>query len=324
MMFAKIHIAFADYDPKRVYSRHVGVAMASIMDNATLPVCFHILHNETLTDDNRAKLTATVKMAESKHGLVLEHEICFEDVTRFYQNFEEYVQAVCKGFSEGTTYYLTLPEALPDINRVIFTDSDTVTMLDMAELWNMDLKGLPVAAVKDTASHPIYGIENADESQHINTGIMIFDLAALRADIAEHGSLLTRCVEYIRKYKPHFIEQEFMSAAFYGKILFLDMRFNTMNKAEQEDLSAEKIWHFANRKPWIELVGSNTETLYWRYMQKTAWKDEVFDAFYFAATNGGHLHRHTSDCLRRMRANVIRETKRAVAKLLGSKKFIEG
>lgn len=320
----KIHIAFADYDPKGTYSRHVGVAMASIMDNTTMPVCFHILHNATLTAENKTKLEDTVKMAENRYGIALEHEIKFEDVSCFYENFEEYVQGVCKGFSEGTTYYLTLPEALSELDRVIFMDSDTVTMLDIAELWNTELKGCPLAAVRDTAPHPIYGIENADPSRHINTGIMLFNLAAMRKETELKGSLLNRCVEYIRQYKPHFIEQEFMSAAFYGKILFLDMRFNTMHKAEKEDLSAEKIWHFANRKPWIELIGSNTEMLYWKYLQKTAWKDELLDAIYFAATNGGHLHRHTSDCLRRMRANVIRETKRAVAKLLGSKKFIEG
>lgn len=196
----KIHIAFADYDPKGTFSRHVGVAMASVMDNSTMPVCFHIMHNETLTDENRAKLMQTVQMAENKYGLKLEHEIKFEDVSYMYRDCEEYVQEVCKGFSQGTTYYLTLPELLPEIDRVIFMDSDTVTMLDIAELWNTELGKCVVAAARDAAPHAIYGINNADTSQHINTGIMIFDLNTLRREIKEKGSLLRRCVEYIKKY----------------------------------------------------------------------------------------------------------------------------
>lgn len=114
-----------------------------------------------------------------------------------------------------------------------------------------------------------------------------------------------------------------MSAAFYGRIYFLDRRFNTMHKEPVEDLSVNRIWHFAWRKPWIELIGSNTELLYWKYLQKTAWKEDTLEAFYTAATHEGHLHRHTKDCLLHLKANIVRESKRGLAKLMGSKKFIE-
>ena len=56
-----IHVALAVYDPKGTYSQHAGVVMTSIFENTQSPVVVHILHDETLTEDNRKKFIRTAE-----------------------------------------------------------------------------------------------------------------------------------------------------------------------------------------------------------------------------------------------------------------------
>lgn len=65
-----IHIALSVYDPKGTYSRHAGVVMASVLRNTDATVCFHILHDETLTKENRRRLeeTANTPLSRSTAG----------------------------------------------------------------------------------------------------------------------------------------------------------------------------------------------------------------------------------------------------------------
>ena len=57
-----IHVALAIYDPKGTYSRHSGVVMFSLFQRTKSRVCVHVLHDQTLTEQNRAFLRETAEM----------------------------------------------------------------------------------------------------------------------------------------------------------------------------------------------------------------------------------------------------------------------
>ena len=48
-----IHIALAFCDPKGTYARHAAVTMASIFANTKRNVCVYIIHDDTLSKENR-------------------------------------------------------------------------------------------------------------------------------------------------------------------------------------------------------------------------------------------------------------------------------
>ena len=50
-----IHICFGLYDKTGRYSKFTGTTMLSIFDNTNSEVTVHILHDNTLTQDNRDK-----------------------------------------------------------------------------------------------------------------------------------------------------------------------------------------------------------------------------------------------------------------------------
>ena len=52
-----IHVCFGLYDKTGSYSKFTGTAMLSLFDNTTSNVTVHILHDNTLTNDNREKFS---------------------------------------------------------------------------------------------------------------------------------------------------------------------------------------------------------------------------------------------------------------------------
>lgn len=80
-----------------------------------------------------------------------------------------------------------LPDILPDLDRVIFLDSDTVIIDDITTLWQTNLDGHWMAAVPCLLDNPrnllnynIFKIRFDETSIPINAGVMILDLALMR------------------------------------------------------------------------------------------------------------------------------------------------
>jgi lipopolysaccharide biosynthesis glycosyltransferase len=103
---------------------------------------------------------------------------------------------------------LLLPDLLPEVGRIVHHDLDALCLADIAELYDIDMRGLPIAGVKS----PLPGIQSGfaafmRHSQHfrrrpergreylrrtharhtfdftvLNAGIMLLDLDVMRAD----------------------------------------------------------------------------------------------------------------------------------------------
>jgi lipopolysaccharide biosynthesis glycosyltransferase len=72
-----------------------------------------------------------------------------------------------------------------DVKRLIYLDVDMIVLGDVSELWNLDLKGYPIAAVVDivkVVSCSWGGIANykqlglAPETRYFNAGLMVIDV----------------------------------------------------------------------------------------------------------------------------------------------------
>ena len=54
----RVHICYAMYDKNGTFSKYVGTSMTSVFENTDAPVAVHLMHDSTLTDDNREKFEA--------------------------------------------------------------------------------------------------------------------------------------------------------------------------------------------------------------------------------------------------------------------------
>ncbi|OUO95224.1 glycosyltransferase family 8 protein [Cloacibacillus sp. An23] len=317
-----IQVALSVYDPKGTYARHAGVVIASVLRNTEAPVCFHILHDDTLTDENRSRLEESAAEHQSKTPGEPRGTVDFIDVSDAMGKFPESdFDKICGRFSRGTLYRLMLPEIIHDsVDKVIYLDCDIVVALDIADLWkivssdtertlggvqedrspNPPASAVPISEIKTDAM-------GLSRERYINAGVLYMNLERLRSERTAKTALFQRAVAYIDRFAPPLLDQDFLNAEYLGDILYLDPRYNTDPKDEifESVFEMERIWHFGGHlKPWNALTGTNADMLYWKYLSLTPWRDELWDSLFAAMSNEKYYHRHSKGCVKRLKSQV--------------------
>ena len=177
--------------------------------------------------------------------------------------------------SRASLFRLFLPEILAAYERAIHLDADLIVCRDIVELFESDLHGCLLGAVRDYALKNAmrnrsdyyalaseYGFSEWDE--YINSGVLVMDLAALR-ESALLDVLLTVAVKASR----FFCDQDALNFICKGRIRFLDPKWNVLTISscyeKQFELTGGKfgIVHFAgNSKPW-KTVSLPQANLWW-------------------------------------------------------------
>lgn len=315
-----IHVALAIHDQKGSYSRHAGVLIASILRNTKETVCFHIMHDETLSDENRKKLEA----ACLDNRLSPESFTDFVDMTAYFASYRDYdLDSIGGILTRGTLYRLLFPDVINNVKTVIYLDCDVVVNLDIAELWRKcaDMKQT-LAGVREFQSLPEPDINvpknkikvdaiGVADAHYINAGVLVMNLEKMRDETLDKGPLFKRAVEYMTKYNPQHRDQDFLNAEYLGDIFYVDRKYNDVPLEDYDDVFQKKrIWHFfAKGKPWDILRGSNADMLYWQNLMYTPWKDELVVSLYNAAVNGKYYHRHSKECICRLKEQFIENIK---------------
>lgn len=262
-----IHLALAIYDVTGDYTRHVGATLASVFANTNRPVCAHILHDETLNDDNRDKLC---QLADDMGQRIEFHPVVLPQA----------LASVDYGvLTRGAVYRLLIPEALL-LDRVIYLDGDIVVDLDIGELWDVDLVGRSVAVVRDLATK--YWNEahwqrvrhiGVPAEQYFNSGVMVMNVQRIR----QQHKLLGELTAFLNDFpQATVVDQDFLNRLFHEDCVWLPERFNRFVAGWQgdwnSDCRSEAIWHWAGPgdKPWKGFVAP-VDLLYWRYLVLTPW-----------------------------------------------------
>jgi hypothetical protein len=98
--------------------------------------------------------------------------------------------------SHATYYRLAIPGLLPThLTRALYIDVDTCVTGDLSRIWDLDLQGFALAAVRDPnqpeADKARLGIPA--DSGYLNAGVMLMNLEKLR-----EAELISRSVQYLQ------------------------------------------------------------------------------------------------------------------------------
>ncbi len=162
-----------------------------------------------------------------------------------------------QGITVETYYRYLLPEVLPNLDKVIYLDSDLLINGDLREIWDIDLEDYYLAGVNEidlVNRFPEYKIKLGFnlEDLFINAGVLVFNLHKMRQDnISEH--LFSETIRL--KDTIMFQDQDVINIALKGKILELPLVYNyTVEAMEKELLPIDeiKIIHYNSpgAKPW--------------------------------------------------------------------------
>ncbi len=280
------------------YVPHLAALIESIKDSLADNVSFELF----ILDGGISKNNQHLLQKQFDSLLKIQPKLHWIDCTKLYQNI-----AVRDYFSTATFYRLGLDRLLPNHQRVIYLDCDTIVQGDLAELWQTDLKGCVIGAVTDlimkhmvnqkTPSTQASGAKPADVylrdtlkmgeliDNYFQAGVLLLDLEQLRA-----LNLEQTMIKDLQSQSYWFLDQDILNKYFLGKVHFLDSRWNVVNSAFdilsslheswqkklEQDAQNPGIIHYAGfePKPW-----NNPEApfayAYWFYLRRTFWYESV-------------------------------------------------
>ena len=259
-----LHIAYC-FDGK--YEQHFGASLMSLLLNSRgsgTDLCIH-----AVTDSGnpalREKLSRLARIFKAGINLVLikpEETLRFAGlpVTTTGQNY----------LSQAAWSRILLPKILPaGIQRVLYLDSDTIVRTDLKELFDIDMKGAPVAAAIDFCSEEMSA--RLQLKQYVNSGVLLIDARQWRKN-----GYVSRCLEHALKTREKnlYADQCAINTFFADKIFLLEQKWNRFVLAQESSLQPQEaaILHFITAdKPWQAWYENPLSHLYWKYLDVSPW-----------------------------------------------------
>ena len=231
------------------------VSMMSLLENASRDVDILVIgHNLSSAAITTLKRVEEVHRNASVHHLAISSDML--SMTDWRPAFSRFSPVIL-----SRLYIPTIFES----GRVLYLDSDTFVRGDVSPLFDMDMDGMLIAAVKD--GHAInVSLNKAEEprlsevaeimgdrpaTEYFNSGMIVFDCGA----IAERGfdSKLLDKVKGDWEYK--YPDQDIMNEVFKGNAKLIGREWNTNHSFTRVEPRVEhKILHFpGSPKPWESL-----------------------------------------------------------------------
>lgn len=249
---SQIHVCFSINDD---YAPYCGVAIQSMLMNAAPEdsLVIHILH-KTLSAENIEKLRAVT----SGHN----RDIRFAQLKD--SDFKGFPLPPYSHFTLETYFRIAISRLFPDTDRMIYLDCDILVLDSLSELYHTDMRGKPLAMIKD------------NHGTDYNGGVMLIDCAKWRRDATEN-----MLCQYMHDHTIVHVDQELINKAMPGEILPLDGKWNVQLSVElfDEDGIAQAmqgrtiyILHMLGYlKPWHGVRNDRMTEMFFQYAKFVPW-----------------------------------------------------
>ncbi|MDR1192283.1 MAG: glycosyltransferase family 8 protein [Verrucomicrobiales bacterium] len=254
-MTEPIHIVLA---PDKNFAMPAGVALASVLQHSAAPgrLRFYILSPSTAPLDARTRAAYQKLAVDSGAKLEwIEYDRQRLDGLRV------------EGHLAPATYCrFLIPELLPRLERCLYLDADLVALDDLAALWDEDVSGAALGAVRDWEK--CHG--QRTERDYFNAGVLLMNLRRIRErGLDREWWRVTR--ERANGADYDHADQGVLNAVCAGDCKWLDPRWNIQTGAP---LTVNPgIVHFTGRgKPWQFWLGHAYAGKFWRARWRTPWR----------------------------------------------------
>ena len=175
---------------------------------------------------------------------------------------------------------LLLPELLPDtVEKVLYLDSDVIICDDITPLWDVDIAGVDIAAVRDRTpesryasslrgirSHRELGLE--PEQPAFNSGVLLLNLKRWR-----ETQVACRAFAYLRSLDRDvgWYEQEALNVVTNGNYLKLEPRWNVPPRLAARESQTAILHYLTAAKPWHWDFSGPCRTPFFDALDRTPW-----------------------------------------------------
>ena len=279
-----IHICFGLHDKTGRYSKFTGTAMLSLFENTNSKINVHILHDNTLTQDNRDKFSYVAGQYNQCVNFYNVEELCSEEIA----NLVKLVPAVkTSNVTVGAFYRLLIPQLLPaDIDKCIYLDSDMIVNLEIVELWQIEISDKPLAAVPEAVASSVafktYAYEKylikakfVNYEDYFNSGLLVMNLNYFR----NAKEIIMSGVKWRGEhFKCNAFDQDILNYLFSKSYLKLPGKFDQFIRSErlknEERFKIRRVIYHCTSDTLQLNLNDIFNRLWMRYFIKTPWFDE--------------------------------------------------
>lgn len=274
----------------------MSVTVASILANAAADTFYDIyIYTKNELPAQTAQLLLSFESAYPR---------CAIHLNVFDESPLEKAVVKVKHLGIANFYRLLLPGLLPELDKCIYLDTDTIVMADLAELFNLSLGDNYVAGVRAAgyrnseieAKKYARSLRLPNLNEYINNGVMLINLSKMREDNVQDKMVKLTSKGFRSPC------QDITNYVCYGRIKRLPLRYNFATKimkpseeaffknrgckvcysrAEYRDAVARPVViHFANQnikgptKPWNK-SGLHHADRWWKYARLSPLWPEV-------------------------------------------------
>ncbi len=262
-----IHIFYACDDN---FIKFTMVSLESMKQNASRDRKYniHVLHT-TVKEETQAGLLA---MSDD------DFTITFDDVS-------DYLEGLCetlplRDYYSNTTYYrMFIADMFPELDKVIYIDSDTVVQGDIGKLYDYDITDYAVGACHEQAmvQENVYGtyVEKnlgIDRNAYFNAGVLLINCRKFR-----ENSVLEDFVRLLGIYNFRVTQDEdYLNLICRDHVLWLPQTWNTEALFEfpYPVEEANVIHYIMVAKPW-HFTDCRFGDIFWKYAAMTDAYQEI-------------------------------------------------
>ena len=270
------------------------VFLTSLLDNRAKSTFYiiHILKGNDLSNNTYDKVNSVIE----RFG----KDFCN---ISYYDMGEQFKGATSGQYISTASYYkISFPSLLPNVDKIIFSDSDVLNLEDLSEMYNIPVNdSIYFCGVLDfvglISEITPFGY---DRVKYMNAGIFLMNLKAIRNNSIE---------ENIRQFiSSHFLnhhDQTAINAICYDHIKILPYKFATFalfNSTEQiikfnneqnekyryneteliQALEQPVSLHYAGwTKPWHKKYNLLNSAYWWYYAKKSGFYQEILENYEF-------------------------------------------
>jgi lipopolysaccharide biosynthesis glycosyltransferase len=267
--------------------------------------CYQSMLEQITAEYNYDVVLISTDISKENKETLLQMGRGFSNVSlRFYHPgilLEDYQLQANAHISVETYYRFLIQTVLPDYEKVLYLDCDTIIAADVAELYQTDLDGYLLAAVRDVdftgqingANRPAMkyakeklGLKNPYD--YFQAGILLFNEKEMRETYTLDEWLRFASESY------QYNDQDVLNKYCEGRVKFLNMSWNLLTdcdhyrvknvisyapdeiqKEYQEARRHPKIIHYAGfMKPWHRPTEDYAHE-FWKYARKTDYYEEL-------------------------------------------------
>ena len=285
-----VHVAYAMTDKQGTYSKYIGASMCSLFERTEAWVTIHLLHDESLTEQNRNYFIALTRKYGQQIIFYNMAELCQDILKEARDIFKEAVDTAY--YTPAALYRILAPQVLPtEVKRLIYLDADTIVNMDIRKFWEIFMDDHPLGAVgeRDLMNHyqrqvdksideKLYLFKNSwtDSDTCFNSGVLIMDLQKIR----ELGDILLSGLRFLVQHEEEcrFFDQDILNYFFARDFLHLPWNYNILQSWDRqwgEPEPVEGIYHYMGRTLRLNYEELRDRIFYEAFV-KTPWCDAEF------------------------------------------------